>query len=295
MLTWVLSAVNNYYDINVDTAQKNFLTWGQWQDKQPGGHFVDSSLAPYIPLKSGSNNIYMKYCFGCFSNLIYTHEHCDIIGYFTMLIHVYDQCKGYARTFKGDASGISLLRKVIMEKKADDLYNHDFQCYNYDYSVLHAHTVGYFSLSTLLMFFVSNYMYGKSYDNDYFPHIDIDECKKIYNKKTFGDISYVTPITRSMSIGINSSINKSMNKNVNKIHDREKQDKRMVCNSWPSIINNVNNPSKCAHCDRVCENLWGKMQHCLDCHLYVVCSECGGQKFTTGTDGYPRCALHKNL
>lgn len=283
MLTWVLTNINHYYETNLDNAQKNFLTWEQWQQKQSSGHFVDSSLAIYIPIKTGLNNIYIKYSFGCFSNLIYTHDQCDMIGYFTMLINIYDQCKGYARTVKGDASGISLLRKIIADKKADDLYNHDFQCYNYNYSVLHAHTVGYFSLSTLLLFFVSNYMYGHSYDNDYFPHIDMDECKKIYNKKTFGDITYITPITRSISIGIN-------NKNISKIHD-----KKIACNSWPSIINNVNNPSKCSHCDRICENLWGKMQHCLDCHLYVVCSECGGQKFSTGADGYPRCALHKNL
>jgi hypothetical protein len=276
MLQWIY---NNYYETNLDTAQKNFLTWEQWQNKQPGAHFVDSTLSSYIPIKTGLNNIYMKYCFGCFSNIIYTQDQCDMIGYFTMLINIYDQCKGYGRTFKGDSSGISLLRKIILDKNADDLYNHDFQCYNYNYTILHGHTVGYFSLSTLLLFFVSNYMYAKSYNNDYFPHIDMDECKKVYNKKVFGDITYITPIPKSLSM------------NIKKNYDKTKP---AAC-SWPSIINNVNNPSKCSHCDRVCENLWGKLQHCLDCHLYVVCRECGGQKFGVGSDGYPRCALHQNL
>lgn len=277
MITWLR---DTYYKVDVESAQKNFAYWAEWQEKQPSSHFIECALSSYIPLKSGLNTIYMKYCFGHFSNLIYMPENCDIYAYINSLITIYDTCKGYVRTFKGDPIGIELMRKIIKDKKTDELYSHDFQCYNYNYKMLHGHTVGYHSLSTLLMFFLSNYMYYYSSCNDYFPYIDIDICKDIYNNKNFGDLCYINQVKKSTS-----SINIKM---------PEKKDKNITYNSWPSVINNANT-SKCESCERVCENFWGKKRHCLDCHLYKVCKECGGQVFTKNKEGYPVCILHQYI
>lgn len=278
MINWVVNYYNKSAD--VDTAQQTFAYWLEWQEKQTSAHFVDCALASYIPIKSGLNTIYMKYCFGLYSNLIYMPEHCEIFAYINSLITIYDACKGYVRTLKGDPIGIVLMRKVITDRKVDALYVHDFQCYNYNYKVLHGHTVGYHSLSTLFMFFLSNYMYYYSSCNDYFPYIDIDACKDVYNNKHFGDICYINQVKKTTS-----SIN---------IKLPEKKEKSIAYNSWPSVMNNANT-SKCESCERVCENFWGKKRHCLDCHLYKVCKECGGQVFTKDKSGYPVCVIHMNL
>lgn len=275
MITWLLA---NYYKVDLETAKKNFVYWQTWQASQSSSHFVDCALADYIPKKSGPNAIYFKYCFGYYSNLIYTYEHGAVFSYIDSLLTIYDACKGYIRTCKGDPLSIELMRKVVKDKKTDELYSHDFRCYDYDYRVLHGHTVGYHSLSTLLMFFLSNYMYHCSGENDFFPHIDIDICKEVYDNKTFGDLCYINQVKKTTS-------------NIN-IRIPEKKDK-VIYNSWPSVINNANT-AKCESCDRVCDNFWGKRKHCLDCHLYRVCKECGGQVFTKNKEGYPVCILHQH-
>lgn len=278
MITWLL---DNIYYKDLETAQKNFAYWTEWQQKQPSNHFVDCNLTSYIPVKRGLNSIPIKYCFGCFSNLIYKPEDCDVFAYINSLLTIYDNCKGYSRMMiKGDNAGIALLRKIVKDKKLDELYQHNFQLYNYNYKVLHGHTVGYFSLSTLIMFFLSNYMYYYSSNLDYFPFIDQEICKDIYQAKVFGELCFINQVTKSNSIGIVKKIDK-IDKRTNNVH------------SWPSIANFANATVKCQACNRVAESLWNE-KHCLDCHLYKVC-HCGGQPFTTNKDGYPVCILHKNM
>ena len=271
--------VHYYLSTNLELALENFKKWQEWQNKQGTSHFLDCPLSGYIPVKPGFKNLYVKYCFGHFENLIYLPEHCEPIRYLALLLSVYDQCKGYIRSIKGDPAGIILLRKVIKTQNLDELYEHDFHIYAYQYTTLHAHTVAYYSLSTLILFFVSHYMHFKSYKSDLFPHIDYDLCKNAYNVKSFGDVAYVQSKTSAIKI-------------------KSKDDlvaHKPPCNSWPGINNTANTQQKCDNCERACENFWGKHKHCLDCHLYKVCSVCGGELFCIGKDNYPRCVLHQNM
>lgn len=275
MLNWV----TNYFKSELDLASENFKIWEEWQKNQLPSHYIDSQLHTYIPPKKGYRNMYIKYCFGLFEQLIYLPENSEPINYFKLLITFYDKCKGYVRTFKGDPEGISLIRSIIKNEKLDELYNHNFNIYAYNYTAIHAHTVAYFSLSTLILFFISNYMHHKSYNSDIFPFINQDLCKTPYNNKIYGDISYVK--TRPTSSII--------------IKDKTETSNIRPCNSWPSIVNNVNTPLKCVNCQRTSENYWGKHKLCLDCHLYKVCLICGGDYFCIASDNYPRCLLHQNM
>jgi len=276
MLYWI----GNYFNTDLDIAIKNFDSWREWQRHQPKIHYIESNLSSYICQKPGYKNPYIRYCFGDFENLYYMPENCKEIAYYEMLLSTYDQCKGYLRSIKGDHLGINLLRKVVKDKNSDELYNHDFKIYDYNYTIIHAHTVSYFSLSTLIMFFVSNYMHAKSYNSDHFPSIVLEECKNVYNKKIYGDIAYVKS---------NHDLPKSTTISI-----KAKENNTRTCNSWhgPFIQSNIN---KCTHCSRICDNYWGKHKLCLNCNLYEVCSECAGQKFIIGSDQYPKCILHQNL
>ncbi len=274
MLSWVSS----YFTSELEMAIQNYELWSDWQKKQTKSHYIESYLTSYIPLKSGYKNMYFRYCFGDFENLIYMPETCNDLTYFTLLLSTYDSCKGYLRSIKGDSAGISLLRKVVYCKNCDALYDHHFNIYSYPYDRIHAHTVSQFSLSTLLMLFVSNYMHFKSYNSDHFPHIEVDLCKGAYNNKVFGEITYVnTTKTIRAPIPI------------------KKTDASVVrnCNSWPEPRHSITN--KCSNCTRIADSLWGNHNHCLDCHLYKVCFICGGQMFTVGRDKLPRCQIHQNL
>ena len=272
MLNWI----GSYFTSELEIAIQNFELWETWQKNQTKTHFIESYLTSYIPPKSGYKNMYYRYCFGDFENLIYMPETCNDLTYFTLLISTYDKSKGYLRTIKGDSNGISLLRKVVNLKNCDELYNHNFNIYSYPYDRIHAHTVALNSLSTLLMMLVSNYMHFKSYNSDHFPHIDVELCKGAYNNKVFGDITYVNA-TKIIRAPIPIKKPETVVRN---------------CNSWPGKSTVLSN--KCTNCTRVCDQLWGLNNHCLDCHLYKVCSVCGGQMFTVGRDSHPKCVLHQN-
>lgn len=260
-----------------NTQDQSYESYKLWQDKQPQSHFITSQLHAYIYPKSGYKDPHVRYTFGDFENLIYMPEQCNEFSYFNLLLNMYDKCKGYLRSLKGDHEGITLLRKVITVNNSDELYNHDFTKYEYPYQYLHGHTIAYFSLSTLILFFVSNYMHYKSYRSDRFPHIHIDICKNAYHNKVYGDIAYVPSIKSSKSITIPA---KSKEKEVVK-----------VCQSWPNMVSTTN---KCTNCSRICDNFWGNHKSCLDCHLYKVCFVCGGLMFTIGKNGHPLCILHQN-
>jgi hypothetical protein len=277
MLSWLLGYNTN----ELEVAAQNFKIWEEWQKTALlPSHYIDHYLYKYIPTKPGYKNMYIKYCFGCFENLIYLPENYHINKYLILLIDIYDKNKGYIRSLKGDPVGISLVRKAIKTNNMDELYLHDFKMYAYDYSTIHAHTVAYFSLSTLLLFLISNYLHYNSYQSEAFPHIDQELCKTAYFAKSFGDITYINPINKSLSIDIKQV------KNTDKISNK-------TFNSWPSITT-ASVPNKCEHCERTTENHWGKFKSCLDCHLYVICNICGGEKYSIGADNMPKCILHKN-
>lgn len=275
MITWI----GNYFNTELEIAIKNFDSWEEWQKSQLKIHYIESNLSSYIYQKPGYKNPYIKYCFGDFENIYYMPENINEITYFTLLLTTYDRCKGYLRSFKGDLTGINLLRKVVKDKNSDELYNHDFKIYDYNYTIIHAHTVSYFSLSTLIMYLVSNYMHFKSYNSDHFPHIDLELCKIAYNTKIYGDIIYVNS-------------NKELPKS-NIISIKTKETNVRPCNSWHG--KQVSTINKCINCNRVCDSYWSKHKLCLNCHLYEVCSVCAGQKFSVGADQYPKCVLHQNM
>ena len=273
MFNWI----GNYFS-NENTI-KLYDSWEEWQKGQLKIHYIESNLSSYISPKPGHKNPYIKYCFGDFENIYYMPENINEMAYFTLLLSTYDRCKGYLRSFKGDSAGIDILRKVIKIKNSDELYNHDFKIYDYNCSVIHAHTVSYFSLSTLIMYLISNYMHYKSYNSDHFPHIDIEMCKIAYYNKKFGEIIY-----------INS--NKDLVRS-NIINIKTKESNSRTCNSWHG--QQLKSVNKCSNCNRVCDAYWSKHKLCLNCHLYEVCSICSGEKFSVGADGYPKCCIHQNL
>lgn len=279
MLNWIGS-----YFVSPEPSiiTNNLDNWYKWQQEQKIDHFLKSHLNQYIKPKKSQKNLYLQYCFGDFINLIYFNNEINEINYIKLLIDFYDNCKGYLRCIKGDSQGILLLRNVILTENIDELYNHNFKSHYYYYPKIHAHTIAYYSLSTLILFLISNYMYFRSFKSDNFPFIDVEECKKSYFNKQFGDISYINPIT----------INKSNTITINK-NDTLNNTKQF--NSWPGHLNS-NIPQKCDVCKKVCENYWGKFRHCLDCHLYRVCIYCGSETIEKiGKDNYPRCILHKNV
>ena len=277
MLDWI----GSYFTTNND----QFQTWLQWQNKQLHSHFISSQYGVYINKKAGQRNVYFRYCFGDFDNLIYQPENVNEVNYIILLLDVYDKCKGYKRTLVGDHEGITLMRAAAETKKIDALYAFDFSPFSIPYHQLHAHTVAYFSLSTLILFLLSNYLHLKSYSNDIFPSININLCKNAYNNKVFGDIAYVVthnkiiPKTTTTSIDI----------------QKPKDTVTRPCNSWPGPINNTIN--KCVNCKCVCENYWGEHKHCLNCHLFLVCFYCGSNTIfsISKKSGYPLCLLHQNM
>lgn len=274
MLDWF-----NTYLVSNETPFQNWLTW---QNKQSHSHFVSSPWASFINKKTGQRNPYTRYCFGDFDNLIYQPEQVSDINYITLLLDVYDKCKGYKRTLVGDYEGITLMRNALLEKKLDHLYTFDFTPYDYPYSQIHAHTVAYHSLTTLILFFLANYLHLKSYNHDRYPSININLCKNAYNSKVFGDIAYV--------ISNSALVPKTQNITIQKPKDSARP-----CNSWPGPVNN--NLLKCSHCKCVCENYWGNHKHCLNCHLFRTCLVCGSDTIfsVSSKDGYGRCILHQNM
>src|SRR4029079_11543187 len=184
-----------------NSPEQNFETYKAWQDKQPPSRFLSSYFNCYIFPRPGHKDLYQRYVFVDFENLIYLPENSNEIAYITLLVNTYDKCKGYMRSLKGDHEGITLLRKVILNNNTDELYQFDFSKFDYPYQYIHAHTMAYFSLSTLFLLFVSNYMHFKSYRSDHFPYINLSLCKNAYNNKIFGDISFISSkSTKPLSI-----------------------------------------------------------------------------------------------
>lgn len=262
---------------NIDSWE----TWEYWQKSQQKTHFEYSDIFAYYLSKRpqfktprfsyalSQQSKYYIYCFGDFTALLLSTQcSSNVIDYFTLLLDFYDVCKGTTRRLSGDPSGILCLRHVVAGHTLVPLQDHDLKQYLYDYTKIHAHTVAQYSLSTLLMRFASHYMNCLSIKGTY-AAIELQYCQKTYDSGIFGEVEKKN-ITKPLAI--------------NKPNIEE-----MKASSWPR---NDSSSLRCKVCQRVCENLWGKFNTCLDCHLKRVCSVCSIQAVIISLDGLPKCEQH---
>lgn len=276
-------------------SEDEWAAWEEWQQKQPPLHYEKSDIFQYYlsyrpnfqpPQNSvsvGCSSEYYNYCFGEFAVIMaQPNGGGDIVGYITLLLDVYDMCKGTSRRITGDPVGIVLLRAVVNKRSLIPLQTHNFSQYNYDYGRIHAHTVVQYSLSTLMMRFVSNYMHhicarGRFYAIS--PYI----CQKAYNEHIFGDPKRNTNL-ESNPIDIPKITAGSPGQGPRKFYIEETKG-----NSWPRDHATC---LRCKMCNRVAENIWGKFAACLDCHLKRICSECSAAGVIIAADKLPKCYLH---
>lgn len=288
---------------NRNNVEDEWATWGEWQRQQSSTHYEKSDLFQYylsrrpnfLPPETSCLNDYHReyyvYCFGDFASLI-VNPHSgkskisDIIRYISLLLDIYDVCKGTARKVRGDPSGIALLRRVVINRDLEALHKYNFQSHCYPYDKIHAHTVAQYSLSTLLLRLLSHYLNTTVMKH---PYIAISMCKQAYDKHTFGIIANAQsrPISSSSPINIPSNKHKT-----DDLHGH----------SWPKKpdnlepINKTINSTKrlrCQICTRICENVWGNFNTCIDCYLKRVCSVCGVNAVVITADGFPKCTAHQ--
>lgn len=286
---------------------------------------------PIINFCNSYNYKYYLYCFGQFAQYIsYPNIRCDI-GYIMLLLQIYDRCKGLSRRISGDPESITLLRTAVKHGSLYVLENHDFSQYAYNYSKIHAHTVIQYSLSTLIMRMASHYIGTESKMNNH-PTIDVNVCISAYDSMSFGyDYQkYVTSAVQqknnciklkaeqtaertydnkdlgmskdckvlSSNIEAKTSANTShgglstkrhaYNENYEDNHEKLQDD---TCKNfiWPKIVT-----YKCVTCNRLCQNLWGNYNLCVDCYSTKICAKCGNKAITiTATHG-PLCEQHEN-
>lgn len=268
------------------TSQEEWTTWQEWQKHQLATHYEKSEIFQYY-LKyrpefqpprysciTGHSSRQYIYCFGDFASLIVNpHGGGNVVDYFTTILDIYDVCKGSSRRIKGDPEGIALIRDVVQKRNLAPIKNHNFNQYTYDYSILHAHTVAQYSLSTLILRLASHYMSYVTTQGDYCP-ISLQACQKAYEKCIFGEPRGIAPPSSSKPVDIP--------------FNKPTMEERPL--SWPR-----DNATciRCKTCSRVTENVWGKFEACLDCHLKRICSECGMQAVIIGADTFPKCYYHQ--
>lgn len=220
--------------------------WIEWQKAQKACHFSNSYLYQYFlthgkyfaPLKYSVDNTpqrsYYKYCFGDFTNLIVTAAtNDDLASYVDRLLAIYDICKGFMRTYVKEPEGISILRKQDISL----IIKHDFHQYDFDYTKLHAHTVAVYSLSTLLMLLLSNYL-AWLYPSSRYTKIDLNKCIGAVDNKVFGEPHvYINPYTMAKSSYIN----------IIKTEDVQ------VSTSCPTYLSSVS----CSKCKNIVYNDYG--------------------------------------
>jgi hypothetical protein len=273
------------------SVESEWATWLEWQQRQPPSHYEKSDIFQYYltyhpgfqpPVGSVIKERcsgYYRYCFGDFAAIIVNPEPgSNAIEYFSLLLDIYDTCKGITRRLTGDPVGISLLRQVIQRKSLSPLFNHDFNDYAYNYAQIHAHTVSQYSLSTLIMRFVSNYM-SQTKTREYYPFIMLDVCQKAYDNCVYGEPRRLLSMQpSSAAVAIKPS------------HRPVEEESRAF--SWPRDISTC---LRCRKCLRITENIYGSFSACLDCHMKRICSICGDQAVIIGGDELPKCYIHQTM
>lgn len=265
--------------------------WQDWQEKQPQAFFDHSPIFDYYKNNSKSpwnieemefsvlsqkslseTEIYYKYAFGDFSPFFFPNYcNVDIFAFFGILLDLYDVCKGYSRYIFGDNEAISSLRKLYTSKDNALVAKYDFSQHVYNYNIIHAHTVAYFSLSTLIMTIASNFIGRKVTSNpQYHITISFEYCKAAFDEELFGiPRNKISP--RTSPIPING------------------KQKFINCSRSLPIVKQ----SKCSKCFRLSEGTWGKFHCCLDCHLKKICSSCGADaQGRSASDDMPKCSFH---
>jgi hypothetical protein len=311
--SWIMGTNNN----TSSTNSKEEDIWYQWQASQPKEHFQTSCIFAYYKKHRTTfsnntkyyNDIVYRYCFGDFSYLLVDPKEKDtpcttILSYISLLVDFYDVCKGMSRRLLfSDPICITLFRKVIQENNIELLECFDFKPYDYSYHKIHAHTVSQYSLSTLLCFFVSNYLrfFESSFNtNKVFPKINLLLCQTSFINKIYGhtipEFSIMSP---AITIPHNKKITTTTSNTLGLENDylykqgTKKGDdlKESRWHSWPQGIHAT---VHCKSCKRITENVWGHFSCCLDCYLYKVCSVCGTSSNISihSKDHLPRCGQH---
>lgn len=292
----MIRTLTDWMNLTTTTAQDEWNIWREWQRHQSPSHYEKSDIFQYYlskrpcfqpPIQScafGHGAKYYVYCFGDFTTLMVNPTAGNVIEYLIALLDVYDVCKGYSRHLKGDPTGIAIIREVIQKKTLVPLEAHDFTQYSYEYNVIHAHTVAQYSLSTLLMKLLGNYMSHISapgYHTKTELAISLLSCRKAYDSCIFG---------APMSDKLLTTPNQNVVSNTIAIEQRRQKTEDFRGYSWPSDRASC---MRCKICSRVTENTWGLFYACLDCHLKRICSKCGKAAVIIGSDNFPKCYHHQ--
>lgn len=290
-LSWTTTNTN----VNGNMVNE-WMTWEIWQRSQNHVHYEKSEMFQYYlscrpqftQLKNCvllyDNSEFFMYCFGDFSAILINPNTINIstteaVNYCNFLLDFYDTCKGISRRLTGDPPCISILREVVNKNSIIPLLKHDFNQYKYDYTILHAHTVCQYSLSTLLMRLLSNFLSKFSVELN-FDQITLKICQSAYINLNFG-----SPIPKKDPTILNlreSTFSKPVPIPERILIDQDR------CSSWPKNLC----CSRCSKCSRVSENLWGDFYACIDCHMKRICSICGTTATVIGTDKLPKCNTH---
>lgn len=270
------------------TNQEEWNTWEEWQRCQQPSHYEKSEIFQYYlsvrpnfqppadSCISSYNSKYFIYCFGDFASLLVNpHGGANILDYITLLLDVYDVCKGISRRIKGDPSYISLLREIVLKRKLDMLQKYSFEQHSYPYNIIHGHTVAQYSLSTLIMRFIGHYL-SQTTTRGHYPTILSSSCQDAYINFNFGAPVILSTPKGSAAISIIQP-------------QKNKQEKFRGC-SWPQDYSKCH---RCKICTRMTENIWGDFNTCIDCHLKRICSVCSSQAVIISNDGLPKCSFHE--
>lgn len=188
-----LSSVTSYKD--------QWNAWYEWQKTQPAVHFQRSDVFKKYASK---NNVpfdlifkpEVTYVLGDFKyfvpfNFIKNEE--IFWEHVKILLDLYDCCKGIRRNVFGDSNYIILLKRSFHEKNISQLLKYDYNECNYNLEKLHCHTIAYFSLSTLVMRFVSHLIflqYGETVTR--YPRINNIMFDNMYHKDCYSYGSLLT-------------------------------------------------------------------------------------------------------
>lgn len=261
--------------------QEEWEIWEEWQKNQSEDHFLKSEIFEYF--KSCQPNFdypnpnpddkYLSYCFGDFTVFLVNPKNGgNVINYLSKLLLLYDTCKGFMRCIKGDPIGIARLREVVSRKSLEPLYTINLQNYYYDYTNIHSHTVVQFSLSTLIMRLVANYLAYLT-TKTFFVKISPSACKETFENVKFGSV-------------VNGTRQFIISEAVQIYPNAEPEFKS---SSWPNQSYLL---GKCKVCNKSTYTFWGEFQSCLDCYNYRICSECGVPGVMIGFDNLPKCEYH---
>lgn len=305
-LSWTTTQPVHTDQNTTSRPENEWMAWEVWQRSQPPSHFEKSEMFQYYlscrpqfsHVKNSillyENYIYQSYCFGDFSAIFVNPANVNIstveaVRYCNFLLDFYDICKGITRRLTGDPSGIAVLREVVNKNTIIPLFKHDFNQYKYDYTILHAHTVCQYSLSTLLMRLLCNFLSRFTFEIN-FEEISMDRCKSAYENYNFGHpfVRNIEQILKNDKLVATNKLKFSQCSIPMGIPQKILLEEEK-CSSWPRNLT----CSRCSKCNRVSENLWGIFHCCIDCHMKRICSKCGITATVIGSDKLPKCESHK--